>query len=146
MKKNNVPPMEGRIIGYKGILELGFGMWSSGFRYKMPCKGNPGKWMRISRKLDMCAVGFHIAWPQTINNVEDWIVHHKGPPTLIRVELGGEFIYGKDKRAYEYCRILKVINGYEVVSSTTSHDFDIKLLRKLIREDKKSIKDGAGPG
>ena len=146
MRKNNVPPMEGRIVGYKGILETSGGIWTREFRYELPRKGTPGKWMRISGPPVLCNFGFHIAWPQSASNIDSWIMLGYGPVSLVRVELGGEFVGDSDKRAYEFCRVLKVVIGYGAVTRDTSSKFDIKLLRKLIREDKKSIRDGAGTG
>lgn len=131
MSRSNVPPVEGRIVGYKFIRKDGRGVWNGRFRYEMPKRRGAGKWMRSGRSAEICMAGFHIEWPQHATEIAGWATSYE--TILVKVELGGEFDQGGGKRTHRFCRVLKILGVFD---ENLNEEQDLKLTRKLIREDK----------
>lgn len=137
----NVPPMKGRIIGYKFIRASSRGMYNSNFSYDLPKKGKPGKWMRIKQDLPRhYECGFHVVYPQVQQEIAIWGSREQYLTLLIKAEFGGECHFGMKKRAYTHCRVLRILGEFRGMNkgeTGNAHiDYFVERTRKLIRADK----------
>ena len=89
----------------------------------MPKDGQPGKWTRNIKELELCASGYHVT---DAKHLIDWICGNQ----LFEAEIYGDFLQGDDKVA---CHKIRLLRQVETWNDKTLRSFACWCIRKVWR-------------